>query len=85
MATKLQIFLKRELDDLVRIIVILIKELVLALAIVGSGRVIELVSMWISDGHSWSTAALRSISDLCAILAFVALAAKDLWGYFRER
>jgi hypothetical protein len=73
--------LEWHLDDLVAILLILFKELVVAVAILGSGRAIVAVATLLFPEGGWSTRLIKTLSELFAVLAFIVLAVRDLWRY----
>jgi hypothetical protein len=75
--------LREHLNDLLAILAIIVKELIVAVAILASGWVLlELSARWSPHG-GWSAEVIKALSELFAILAFVVLAIRDLWRYPR--
>ena len=76
--------LREHSNDLLAILAIILKELIVAIAILASGWVLlELSARWFPKGR-WSTEVTKVLSELFAILAFVVLAIRDLWRYLRS-
>lgn len=71
-------------SDLLAILAIILKELIVAIAILASGRVLLGLSARWSPHGGWSTEVIKALSELFSILAFVVLAIRDLWRYLRS-
>jgi hypothetical protein len=74
---------KWHLDDLVATLLIVFKELVVSIAILGSGRVLVAVSGWWFPHGGWSTELVKTLSEVFAIFAFIVLAVRDIWRYLK--
>lgn len=74
-----------ELVDLGRILIILVKEGIVAGAVVVIGRLIAYFAVMGSPRADWVAATIQTISDLGAVFLFVILVCKDLWTYLRRR
>jgi len=75
----------KELVDLVRILMILLKEGVAAVAVVAIGRGIAWSAEILSPGADWVVVTVRTICDLAALFLFLALVGKDLSAYLKNR
>lgn len=83
MAKSTKALLRSHWLDLVHIILILLKELIVAATVLCSGRFLIFLSNRLYPQGGWSNDTIRILSDLFAILAFVALAVRDLRRYLK--
>ncbi len=72
------------LRDLAAVLIILAKELIVAVVIIVFGNFLATISVRFSAQRRWSTETIEILSDVFAILTFVGLAIRDLWVYFKK-
>lgn len=85
MAKSIKANLKWHWEDLVAILVILVKELVVAVAIVTAAWILQRYSDLLFPQRGLTTELTKALADIFALLAFIALAVRDLQRYFRSR
>ena len=73
------------LADSARVVMILVKEGLLAVVVLLIGRGIAWIATVLSPGADWVSTTVSTISDLGAILLFLVLVVRDLWEYFKNR
>lgn len=77
--------LKSQFSDLVFALVILVKEALLALAVLGIGHLIGWCIRFFSSDGEFTANLVRNISDVGAVILFVIFVGKDLWNYVSRK